>query len=69
MGQWKTKKKGGGGFLSAYLTTSDHVNQGHCIKDTVPELVAVLNWVELSTKVFGSEQKSLSACGWAVREG
>lgn len=63
------KKKGGRGFLSAYLTTADHVNQGHCTKNTVPELVAVFNWVELSTKVFGSEQKSLSACGRAVGEG
>lgn len=29
--------------------------------NTVPELVPVLNWVELRTNVFGSEQKSLRA--------
>lgn len=30
--------------------------------DIAPELVPVLKWVELTTNVFVSEQKSLRAC-------
>lgn len=51
-----------GGAFHEFVTASNHVDEGQPVKDTLPELVAVLNWVELSTKVFGSEQKSLSAC-------
>lgn len=29
--------------------------------NTIPELVPELNWVELRTNMFGSEQKSLRA--------
>lgn len=38
----------------------------HCSTIAIPELVPMLNWLELRINVFGSEQKSLRA--WQQQE-
>lgn len=48
------------GQSSAFVVLENNQNFENML-NTVPELVPVLNWVELRTNVFGSEQKSLRA--------